>query len=388
MVNNRKSKKNVKRHFIRKSKIRKFIGGENCGQYIDQTTCVQHRPICLWNFPSKRCIENLEFKKVTEITNPIQSTEKNLEPKVEPLVETTPSQNITSVKSIIDNPQPKQSSIIFGKRTTSLSHSVPFATSTATTAPKKQTITQTTAPIVASKLTTELSKLSVLPRKPDLDNLPLVDPLIRQDQKWPILLDVVNVPGDGDCLFHALRAGLRSLGLYQGTSPELRTLIVSELKSLLKNGDDLSVNFSSDTFYRQSSEQNLTFGQYFETQFATNVKKTPLSKQVKYYLDQMAKGRWGTEIEIWMVSRLFNVNIDVYTLPRIPDPKKPKLSIPVVTGRDGASGSGNYLPLTCLNYNEDTSKPTIRLFNASGNSATGIHYQVLPSSISIDQYLS
>jgi hypothetical protein len=102
----------------------------------------------------------------------------------------------------------------------------------------------------------------------------------------------------------------------------------------------------------------------------------------------MAKGRWGTEIEIWMVSRLFNVNIDVYTLPRIPDPKKPKLSIPVVTGRDGASGSGNYLPLTCLNYNEDTSKPTIRLFNASGNSATGIHYQVLPSSISIDQYLS
>ncbi len=62
--------------------------------------------------------------------------------------------------------------------------------------------------------------------------------------------------------------------------------------------------------------------------------------------------------------------------------------IPVPSGRAGPNRTGNYLPLLCLNRNEDKLKPTIRLFNASGASTVGRHYDVLPSVISMEQHLS
>jgi hypothetical protein len=340
---------------------------------------MQHKPQCLWSFTSKICKENAELKQVTEPSKPIQSP-KNIETKVEPLVQTNPSQKIAIDKSTTVPTQPTKSSIVFGKRSTNVSHNVPIQ-------PPKPTLAPSKPALVPLKPTLAPPKVAIAPSRPNLDSLPLVEPLIASNPNWPILTDVVNVPGDGNCLFHALRAGLRSLGLYQGTAVELRGLIVRELRNLLKNGDDLSVIFSSDNYERQSTEENLTFGQYFESLHATDVSKIPLSRQVRSHLDQMASRKWGTEIEIWMTSRFFNVNIDIYTLPRIPHPDNPKISIPIPSGREGARGTGKYLPLSCLNHDENTSRPTIRLFNASGASATGIHYQVLPASISIDQFL-
>ena len=111
-------------------------------------------------------------------------------------------------------------------------------------------------------------------------------------------------------------------------------------------------------------------------------KKIPLSKQVKSHLDQMASNKWGTEIEIWIAARIFKVNIDVFTLPRDPRTKEP-----LKTGKIMREGKIQFLPLQQLNITENTALPTIRLFNASGASATGIHYQVLPSSISKDDFL-
>ena len=60
----RKSKKNTKCNIRRKSKTKSFIGGENCGQYIDLTECQKHKPECLWKFQAKLCVENEILKGI------------------------------------------------------------------------------------------------------------------------------------------------------------------------------------------------------------------------------------------------------------------------------------------------------------------------------------
>lgn len=369
MINKKSKKRNFEKSFRRISKLKKYIGGENCDQYKDQYNCVLHKPDCLWKATQNKCIDNKSFKNETtqaaEIHKPTQNYAKEQETKQ---VQTKIIQEVQTLP--ISNT--KTSSIVFGKRQpSSASASIP------STILKKPQSVQLLEPTKVKIFQTLSQKRNIL------DNLPLVEPFIAADENWPILTDVINVPGDGDCLFHALRAGLRSLGLYQGSSRELRALIVAELRKLLKNGDDLSPFFYTDALGRQSKEHNLTFGDYFESQYATDTKKIPLSKQVKTYLDKMASYKFGTEIEIWMAAMIFNVNIDVFTLPRDPLTNKP-----LETGKIMLEGKSQYLPLQQLNITENTSLPTIRLFNASGASADGMHYEVLPSSISIDQYLS
>jgi hypothetical protein len=381
MIHKKSKKRNFKKSYQRISKSKKYIGGENCSQYKTESICRSHIPECLWKPMSSKCIDNVNYSKekshASETLKP-QSTQQQETEKhglqLEKEVQTLPISTSKTSSIVFEKRQPLASSVVFGKKQPLASAILEKQQSTSVTEPPKVKLLQS------------------LPQKRNpLDNLQLIEPIIAFDKSWPIITDVINVPGDGDCLFHALRAGLRSLGLYQGTTRELRTLIVNELRILLKNGDDLSPIFYSDALDRQSAVDNLTFGAYFESQHAKYIsKKNPLSKQVRSYLDRMANREWGTEIEIWMASRLFNVNIDVYTLPRIVDPTDPekKKLIPAPSGRNGPKGTGNYLPLLCLNLNEDTSKPTIRLFNASGASSVGRHYEVLPSSISIDSYLS
>ena len=369
MINKKSKKRNFKKSYRRISKLKKYIGGENCSQYTDQAVCTSHRPKCLWKSSQNKCIDNNTYKKETaqasEIYKPIQNLSKESEIKQH---ETHATQEVPSLPISTS----KISSIVFGKRQpVTSSISIP-----STVLKKPQSVQMLEPPTVKS--------LQSLPQKRNiLDNLQLIDPFMAAEDNWPILTDVINVPGDGDCLFHALRAGLRSLGLYQESSRELRALIVTELRKLLKNGDDLSPFFYTDALGRQSAEHNLTFGDYFECQYATDIKETPLSKQVKSHLDQMAANKFGTEIEIWMAAIIFNVNIDVFTLPRDPLTEKP-----LKTGKIMREGKSQFLPLQQLNITENTSLPTIRLFNASGASPDGMHYQVLPSSISIDQYLS
>ena len=376
-MNNRQSKKNFKQSFRRRSKTKKYIGGETCSQYKESDVCIKHKPICLWNFKKRACIDNIEHIKSStsienqnplkndEIVKPIQSSQKHNEP-LQPL------QPTVTLSNTPDTP------ILYGKRQPVSTHIVPIPPVKVQTQP----LVRSFQPPAKTILPQQPPQTQQLKSVPKLDNLPLVDPMVSLDKNWPIITDVVNVPGDGNCLFHALRAGLRSLGLFQGSATELRSHIVSELKGLLKNGDDLTAFFSTDVYGRQSAENNLTFGEYFELEYGTAT-KIPLSNQVKVYLDQMAKNRWGTEIEIWMASRIFNVNIDVYTLPR-----DPHTGQPIENGKITDKGKVQYLPLIRLNNSENLELPTIRLFNASGSTKKGKHYQVIPSSISFDEYLS
>lgn len=360
----RKSRKNNKRSFHKKSRTKKYIGGENCSQYKDAETCLMHKDQCLWKFTTKVCIGNPMFKKVVDIPKPKleqhQPTFVKISPEKVSIAKEEKKEDIL--------PKPAVPVIIFEKK--------PSATLN---------------PLVKSFCDKKPKDIlpSVPLRKPDLNSLPLVDPRIACNDEWPIITDVVNVPGDGHCLFHALRAGLRSLGLFNGNHLELRARIVQELRTRLKNGEDLSMPFSNAAVHEDRSSNVLTFRDYFETQFATNTSKIPLSKQVKTYLDQMAASKYGTEIEIWMASMIFNVNIDVYTRPIDPDnPIKDKKTNFVDSGRIYRDGKVVYLPLLCLNLSYNPQLPTIRIYNASGFNPDGNHYQVLPSSISIAQFES
>jgi hypothetical protein len=359
MIHKKSKKRNFKKSYRRISKLKKYIGGENCSQYTDQAICLSHRPECLWKLFPPKCIDNIQYIK--DISQP-QTKESEIKKHTTQTTQQVQSLPISTTKT---------SSIVFGKRQPVTSY-VPIPLSILKT-PQSARVLE---PPTVKSLQPLSQKINIL------DNLQLVEPFMSSGGNWPILTDVINVPGDGDCLFHALRAGLRSLGLYQGSTRELRTSIVNELRKLLKNGDDLSPLFYSAELGRRSAQDNLTFGEYYESQHATDIKKIPLTTQVKSHLDQMAANMWGTEIEIWMAARVFNVNIDVYTLPRDPRTKQP-----LATGKIMHEGKSQFIPLQPLNTNENPALPTIRLFNASGASPIGIHYQVLPSSISIDQYL-
>ena len=364
---NKKSRKNTKRSLHKRSRVKKYIGGENCSQYKDQETCVLHKDQCFWKFTTKKCIGNPMFKKVVDVYKP------TLEQDQPTLVKISPEKVsiATEVKNEDILPKPALPAIIFQKKP------VPMPN------PQVQSFCDKKPKDILPSLPS---------RKPDLNSLPLVDPRIACNDEWPVITDVVNVPGDGHCLFHALRAGLRSLGLFNGNHLELRARIVQELRTQLKNGEDLSMPFSTAAMHEDSSVNVLRFGDYFESQFATNTSKISLAKQVKSYLDQMAAARYGTEIEIWMTSRLFNVNIDVYTLPVDPDhpikDAKTKTYNYLESGKIYRHGEVVYVPLTCINRSYNPELPTIRLFNASGFDPNGRHYQVLPSSISIAQFES
>ena len=211
-----------------------------------------------------------------------------------------------------------------------------------------------------------------------------VDPRIEINSVWPTLKDLSDVPRDGDCLFHALRAGLIILGLYkeENDANDLRVLIVEELKILLENGKNLEVPFNNGNVHNDNPDNILTFGQYFETQ--RNILNDNLERDVKQYLLQMKVPKtWGTEIEIWMASKIFDVNINVYTYPRDPITNSP-------------TDKNLNLKLTTINYTsseENVHKKTIRIFNETNvvggkRSATrGVHYQLLPPSHELTHYL-
>lgn len=346
----RKSRRNLKKN-KKISRKRYYIGGETCNQYKDIKSCIEHRPKCLWKLNPPSCIDNINYFKPED---DIKRTNTKI-----------PEIKQTNLPSIPFKKMDKKEDLIIVDKKKAPTKCENIKHSKLKTPPMPVKFNPPKLTIVSPKVSNRSS----------LDVLPLVDPYLSFNERWPLITDVVKVPGDGDCLFHALRLGLNSLGLYDGTSQELRTQIVNQLRILLKNGTNLSVLFSNSGIHTGRSVDQLTFGEYFESLHATG--SAELSQQVKTYLDEMAAGKWGTEIEIWMASKMFNVNIDVYTLPRYPGTTRP-----IPTGKIG----NQFVQLLCLNKNEDVSRPTLRIFNASGASEVGMHYDALPPSLSIEQY--
>ena len=477
-------KNSIKRQFKRNMKYKsrknkKMIGGANCSQYITDSEC-RADVECLWKMKQKVCEPKVKEKVSAQNTQSKeqQDLQVELEDPQHQEVETQHQEVETQHQEVETQEQqelkPKQQTqFLHGKRPISSRNLPRIFRSVQPDSPIKQGIISLKAKpnptlSLGPPRVSATSIKRVAPTRSRLENLDLVSPIVASNVNWPLITDVVNVPGDGHCLFHALRAGLRSLRLFDGTAIELRTFIVTQLRELLQNGENLNVIFSIAAEYGRNQD-NLTFGAYFESQHATDpigdaksrvrtqlkiiakakeeyelaqaivasapaidapppnavssvikgkiqrpvlnpltrtlnlkrailekaekdlikyeaatltAKTTPLNQQVKEYLDRMAVSAWGTEIEIWMASILFGVTIDVYTLPR-----DPATNAPLPNGRSiSPSNRGELIPLTPLNRHREPHRPTIRLFNGSGATPKGIHYQVIPASISLNEF--
>ena len=197
-------------------------------------------------------------------------------------------------------------------------------------------------------------------------------PNVPYDYK-PTTKDIVKVQGDGNCLYHVLVLGLRTLGLLTGDqgTPYLRKLIQDELKKILiDDTGNINLNVSySPSEKIGSAENNLTIGQYIEYRFEKENLDTDEKKInfLKEYIKNVVNDKtWGTDIDIWALSKIFpSVCIEVYTVPK-----------------------GNSNELQILNncndqYYDDgdvknIKKNIIRIYNASGNTEGGVHFDALP----------
>jgi hypothetical protein len=175
--------------------------------------------------------------------------------------------------------------------------------------------------------------------------------------------DIVVVPGDGDCLFHAAAIGLNTLGISMETGPMLRQRVADYLKEVFKNG--LNDAHGNPILYDDGVvrlEDAFTFRQYIENrgQAVGNVEE-----YLKKHIKDISLSKWGTDIEVWAINRMFPVNIELYSVP-----SRASIYLDNIAGDMSTSNRMH---------------PTIRIYNPSGNSAHGLHYDALPASLPVDR---
>jgi hypothetical protein len=97
-------------------------------------------------------------------------------------------------------------------------------------------------------------------------------------------LNVVSVPGDGNCLFHAVLKCMRNVHY---TAAELRKFVVYEMRG-------------------QFADMTMKF---LEVEFGTNQSSQALLQD---YTNSMLKGRWGGHIELTILAHLLQTEIQVW----------------------------------------------------------------------------
>ena len=108
-------------------------------------------------------------------------------------------------------------------------------------------------------------------------------------------LQVVDVPGDGTCLYHAV-ALLIGRGYKQGE--KLRTELANYVKNMSKAE---KIEFA----------ELLTFGNSQQTQASRTWKANRISKLQKFEKD-IRRGGWAGELEIGLIAKLIQRNIVIY----------------------------------------------------------------------------
>jgi len=184
-------------------------------------------------------------------------------------------------------------------------------------------------------------------------------PIVGGEQKNFRQSDIVKVPGDGTCLFHSIVIGLKTLGLYEGTGHTLRQQVAQYLKDIFDNGNNLDVPYQTGTIFSGSEENDLSFRDYLLA-MGYVPEGGNAEKFMREHISAMSKNKFGTEIEIWAVAKMFpRVNFEVYSDQR----ENPYL-------RQTSGGKESNIP----RY------PTIRIYNEAGDDPAGRHYDALPAS--------
>ena len=227
----------------------------------------------------------------------------------------------------------------------------------------KSSVSEVSRPAVlpTKSSVSEVSKPAVLPTK-----LPAVRrgfaetvPIVGGEQQNFRESDIIKVPGDGTCLFHSIVIGLKTLGLYEGTGHTLRQQVAQYLKDIFDNGSNLDVPYQSGTIFSASVDNDLSFRDYLYA-MGYVPEGGNAEKFMREHILAMSKNKYGTEIELWAVAKIFpRVNFEVYSYPR----------------------ETPYLRLTSGGRDSNISRfPTIRIYNEAGDDPEGRHYDALPAS--------
>lgn len=137
----------------------------------------------------------------------------------------------------------------------------------------------------------------------------------------PTMRNIITVPGDGNCLFHALSHELNRTNLYLGNQYRLRKLICDKLQELLDTNQleehlyDYVLGGMDNSYYKP-------FGKYIQ-----NMRKS---------------GSWGGDLEISVIPLIFEgMNLEIWMKPQ-----KGSLNLSILSARSSGDNSN-----------------TIRLFN-------------------------
>ena len=124
-------------------------------------------------------------------------------------------------------------------------------------------------------------------------------------------LAVHNVPGDGDCLFHAISYQLEHIGLPSTSGPSLRADVVSHLRANPHASD--GTHYSNFISYNVSASTD-TEAPTFEDVLIQAL--DPDSRHVflwERYLDRLSDNAWGDDVTIRGLSDMLNVTINVFS---------------------------------------------------------------------------
>ena len=139
----------------------------------------------------------------------------------------------------------------------------------------------------------------------------------------------------------------------------MRQQVAQYLKDVLDNGNNLDVPYQTGTIFSGSEENDLSFRDYLLV-MGYVPEGGNAEKFMREHISAMSKNKFGTEIEIWAVAKMFpRVNFEVYSDQR----ENPYL-------RQTSGGKESNIP----RY------PTIRIYNEAGDDPEGIHYDALPAS--------
>uniref|UniRef100_A0A6C0HAI0 OTU domain-containing protein n=1 Tax=viral metagenome TaxID=1070528 RepID=A0A6C0HAI0_9ZZZZ len=209
--------------------------------------------------------------------------------------------------------------------------------------------------------------------------------------------DLQDVRGEGNCFYHAVVLGLRSLGYPNMTSTQLRKIISKKLKELLHYNEgnkttDLNVMFN-EAFniydYIKSSDPNDIFLKKIEENENVDLRKDVNEYLIKYINQLDTDTAWGYPIDLftWAFYKTFpNICIETYSNPL---------------------GSNNVLSMAGLGNCQDVyydevdiyrnphgevndiiknvRKNIIRIYNAGAvENGKGCHFQSLPTTKNTD----
>ena len=136
----------------------------------------------------------------------------------------------------------------------------------------------------------------------------------------PTMRNIITVPGDGDCLFHALTHELNRTNLYLGNQYRLRQLICDKLQELL------DINQLEEHLYDVLGGMDNSYYKPFG----------------KYIQNMRKSGLWGGDLEISVIPLIFEgMNLEIWMKPQ-----KGSQNLSILSARSSGDNSN-----------------TIRLFN-------------------------